>query len=121
MDRESISKIQTSKHIAKDGDTERKESNICNKSSSTHANIEELAKEWKAKIGIHGKSLISNKREMTRKEFLDLRKSFKTCDEFMDHPLLFVMFRSENQINPAFPHWCEDVIKYIKSNNKEKE
>lgn len=113
---------ETAENTEKNGCRSTKESLYISDRPKTYNKdeISKLAKEWKANIGIHGNTLINNKREMTRKEYLDIRKSFKTSDEFMNHPLLLVMFRSENQITPMFPAWCDDVIKFINSNNKEK-
>lgn len=116
------SKVKAPENPKKDerGSARESVSNSVVQSKFNTKDIQQLAKEWKAEVNIYGNGIVKQKRQMTRKEFLELRKGFKTAEEFMRHPLLLVMFRSENQLNPAFPHWCDDVIKYIESNNKEK-
>lgn len=45
-----------------------------------------------------------NSRQMTRKEYLQLSKSLKQ-EELLAHPLLYVMFRSEDQGEQNFFDW----------------
>lgn len=74
--------------------------------------LEREALRWKAEVSING-VLINNSRQMTRKEYLSMKRSFKTVQDFIDSPLQLIMFRSENQMNPFFPRWYDDVLRYI--------
>jgi len=53
-----------------------------------------------------GKFVLDNKIQMTRKDFFKTSKNL-THDEIMNHPLLYVMFRSEGQMEPNFIRWME--------------
>lgn len=83
-------------------------------SSSGDKSMEELrilAKEWKGEIV--NKVILNNKRKMTRKEYLKLKKTFKTIEDFMNSPLLYLMFRSEEQAEAGFISWTTLIEKEI--------
>lgn len=63
------------------------------------------AAKWRGEI-IRGK-LHRCERQMTRKEYLDMKKQLKTEDEFWSNPHLFLMFRSEGQIEQSFIRWVD--------------
>jgi hypothetical protein len=50
---------------------------------------------------------------MTRKEYLKYKKSFKTVEEFWNSPLLYLMFRSEGQMNSMFIDWTTSIEKEL--------
>ena len=72
--------------------------------------LDKLAKEWKGEV-IKG-SILHNKRRMTRKEYLAVK--FKTEDDFWKSPLIYVMFRSEDQADASFITWTDAMLARIK-------
>lgn len=71
------------------------------RSTRTHSpELIELAMKWGATIGLTGK-IINNKVIMSRKEFLKYSKNM-TQKEALTDPLLYVMFRSEEQSEGSF-------------------
>lgn len=68
---------------------------------------------------INGK-LLNTTRRMTRKEYLAEKKKFKEVDEFWQSPLIYLMFRSEDQMESNFVNWTTSIEKDIIKNEKKK-
>jgi hypothetical protein len=62
--------------------------------------------------------ILHNRRQMTRKEYLDMKKKFKSVDEFWKSPALYLMFRSEGQTEANFMHWTTVIEKEIEKRCK---
>jgi hypothetical protein len=77
--------------------------------------LRELAMKWGADIGVSGK-LINNHIEMSRKDYLKQTKTL-TRDQVLADPLLYIMFRSEEQGEPNFFSWLE---RFPKAKNESK-
>ena len=71
--------------------------------------LRELAMKWGAEIGITGK-LISNTISMQRKDYLKHVKT-STQESLLSDPLLYILFRSEEQGEPNFFAWLEKFPK----------
>lgn len=63
--------------------------------------------------------ILHNRRQMTRKEYLDMKKKFKSIDEFWKSPALYLMFRSEGQTEANFMHWTTTIEKEIEKRCKQ--
>jgi hypothetical protein len=78
-----------------------------NKSNKTYESeeLEAFKKAYK------GSKIVKNKilggRQMTRKEYLQLKRGL-TYEEIWTHPLLYKMFRSEGQNESFFTRWVEN-------------
>jgi hypothetical protein len=64
-----------------------------------------LAEAWQAEIGETGK-LVCNKVDMNRKDYLKHTRTI-TQEQLLDDPLMYVLFRSEEQPEGNFFHWLE--------------
>jgi hypothetical protein len=64
-----------------------------------------LAQTWQAEIGETGK-LVCNKVDMNRKDYLKHTRTI-TQEQLLDDPLMYVLFRSEEQPEGNFFHWLE--------------
>jgi hypothetical protein len=64
-----------------------------------------LAEAWQAEIGETGK-LVCNKVDMNRKDYLKHTRTI-TQEQLLDNPLMYVLFRSEEQPEGNFFHWLE--------------
>lgn len=64
-----------------------------------------LAQVWQAQIGETGK-LVFNQIDMSRKDYLKHSKSL-TQEQLLDDPLLYILFRSEEQPEGNFFQWLE--------------
>lgn len=62
---------------------------------------------------LHNGKLIHG-RQMTRKEYLKVSKDLDQ-EELGEHPLLYKMFRSENQTEVFFPRWMDTFteVEYV--------
>lgn len=76
----------------------------------------ELAMKWGAVISDNG-FLIENSIPMTRKEYLKHTKNMNV-DQVIVDPLLYIMFRSEEQGEANFFNWLERFPKAKNENNK---
>jgi hypothetical protein len=77
--------------------------------------LDALCTKWSANLGISG-ALISNQIIMNRKDYLKHTKSI-TQDELLEDPLLYVLFRSEDQSEVNFFNW---INKFPKVKNESK-
>lgn len=84
------------------------------KEAETRPEVKELAKIFDATKIVNNK--IMDGRQMTRKEYLSYSKGL-TEDEVGDHPLVFKMFRSEDQGEANFLYWLEKFPKAVKDDN----
>ena len=110
---ESVSTESTSRNVPEIR-SETKTDSTETISSSNIASIHELdtfAKEWKGEIV--NKVILKNERRMTRKEYLKMKRTFKTTEEFYNSPLLYLMFRSEEQADASFITWTTLIEKEI--------
>ncbi len=64
--------------------------------------------------------LLNTTNKMSRKDYLAEKKKFKTLDDFWNSPLLYVMFRSEEQIDSNFVNWTTSVELEIKKRENKK-
>lgn len=89
-----------------------------NKASSVEEDIHEgvdflelkiLANKYEGQIV--GKYIMHAKKPMKRKEYLSMK--FKTEEEFWSSPLLYIMFRSEEQIVANFTNWTDSMLRRI--------
>lgn len=105
---------ETPVHAGEDGceEEEESESEICGDDIPTWSDLDLkiLAKKYDARIV---NNRIMNGRQMTKKEFNEVVKEIISVDHFWKHPLLYKMFRSEGQLNPAFPEWGTKMEKLI--------
>lgn len=70
-----------------------------------------LSKKWKGEI--IGGRLLKCERLMTRSEYLKTIKEFKTQEDLYESPLLFLLFRSEEQMEANFSLWIDTVLTRI--------
>ena len=67
---------------------------------------------------VNGK-LLNTTKIMTRKDYLLEKKKFKTVEEFWQSPLIYVMFRSEEQLDFHFVNWSTSIeMEILKRENK---
>lgn len=71
--------------------------------------IATLASKYEGEVSINGK-IINFKKNMTRKEYLHETKKMSQ-DQVLNHPLLFVFFRSEDQDSAFFHEWLSKFPK----------
>ena len=64
--------------------------------------LKQLAKQYDGKI--YNNCILENKIQMSRKDYLSISKKL-THKQLLEHPLLYVMFRSEGQGDANFFEW----------------
>ena len=109
--RESLVKAQDAVHLRENGNKEKESKNKIQRQDVSA----ELLAQYGGEV-VNGKILRA--RQMTRKEYLETKRKFKSVDEFWKSPLLYVMFRSEGQQEASFVHWTSAIEKELEKRCK---
>jgi hypothetical protein len=107
LDAEEQEEVDTSKDSSA-GDVEESVydvSDVVEASTAHSKELIELAMKWGAEIGLSG-ILINNSIQMSKKDYLKYIKNLSR-EALLKDPLLYILFRSEEQGDANFFHWIE--------------